>query len=170
MAKQQRMLTNENTCAKIKPRMEWGVSMRKCTAFNVAQLLVNLFHVVDIPITHLKLQKLLYFVQGEHYKLTGEPFFEDDFEAWRFGPVVPTVYSAFAKYANLEIPKQENELEQLQPTQAKAIVQTIGKYGKKSARELVDISHQQSPWKIAYELYGSGTIIPKENIRSYFCS
>ena len=39
------------------------------------------------PMSHLKLQKLLYFVQGYHLAYFGKPLFEDDFEAWVHGPV-----------------------------------------------------------------------------------
>ncbi len=46
-------------------------------------------------ITHLKLQKLLYILHGWHLAMTDKPAFEDEVEAWAYGPVVRDVYYAF---------------------------------------------------------------------------
>lgn len=40
-------------------------------------------------ITHLKLQKLLYFLYGEYLARTGKLLIEEHFEAWQYGPVIP---------------------------------------------------------------------------------
>ena len=42
-------------------------------------------------VSNLKLQKLLYYVQGFHLAVFGEPLFEEEIEAWMYGPVVPSV-------------------------------------------------------------------------------
>ena len=42
-------------------------------------------------ISTMKLQKLLYFAQGWSLAITNEPLFEDDFEAWSSGPVLPAL-------------------------------------------------------------------------------
>lgn len=42
-------------------------------------------------ISEMKLHKLLYFVQRESLIQLGEPMFADDFQAWRYGPVMPNV-------------------------------------------------------------------------------
>ena len=48
--------------------------------------------------TNLRLQKLLYFAQGWHLARYGKPLFDDDIEAWQYGPVVPSVYNAYKQY------------------------------------------------------------------------
>ena len=50
---------------------------------------------VDIKITHLALHKLLYLSHGISLIENGRPFVSGYFEAWRYGPVHPAVYSAF---------------------------------------------------------------------------
>ena len=40
-------------------------------------------------ITPLKLQKLLYFAQGNYLAKYNMPLFDEDFEAWIHGPVIP---------------------------------------------------------------------------------
>ena len=47
---------------------------------------------IDILISPLKLQKLLYFSYGIHLKLGGSKLDYLDFEAWTYGPVIPEVY------------------------------------------------------------------------------
>jgi uncharacterized phage-associated protein len=49
-------------------------------------------------LTHLKIQKLLYFAQGHHLAKFNAPLFEDDFQAWRYGPVVDRVYHQLKYY------------------------------------------------------------------------
>ena len=54
-------------------------------------------------ISNLKLQKLLYYVQGFHLASFGRALFEEDMIAWTYGPVVPEVYDAYKKYRHRDI-------------------------------------------------------------------
>ena len=51
---------------------------------DIAKYIISYSYEQNKPVSNLKLQKLLYFVQGESYKMTGEPMFEADMEAWQF--------------------------------------------------------------------------------------
>ncbi len=42
-------------------------------------------------IDEMKLHKLLYFVQRESFIQTGKPLFSEEFEAWKFGPVMTEI-------------------------------------------------------------------------------
>ena len=55
-------------------------------------------------ITNLKLQKILYFAQAAHLAVHEKPLFKEDIEAWKFGPVIPSVYRKYKKYTNTAIP------------------------------------------------------------------
>lgn len=60
---------------------------------NVAELIINYFNEQEEPyISNLILNKLLYFAQGHCLAETGRPLFDDDFEAWEYGPVIPSFY------------------------------------------------------------------------------
>ena len=39
--------------------------------------------------SNMKLQKMLYYQQGYHLAAFGTPLFDEDIEAWMYGPVVP---------------------------------------------------------------------------------
>ena len=45
--------------------------------------------------SNMKLQKMLYYEQGYHLAAFGTPLFDEDIEAWMYGPVVPCVYEHF---------------------------------------------------------------------------
>ncbi len=59
-------------------------------------------------ITHLKLQKILYYVQGEYLAKYKEPLFPEEIEAWRYGPVVRAVYYKYVSNGALPL-KMERE-------------------------------------------------------------
>ena len=42
-------------------------------------------------IDEMKLHKLLYFTQRESIIQTGQPIFEEHFEAWKYGPVLLSI-------------------------------------------------------------------------------
>ena len=42
--------------------------------------------------SNMKLQKMLYYQQGFHLAYFNTPLFEENIEAWMYGPVVPCVY------------------------------------------------------------------------------
>jgi uncharacterized phage-associated protein len=65
-------------------------------AMDVARYILTKCNKEGQPISNLQLQKMLYYIQYEFLRETGEPLFEDDFEAWKFGPVVPTVYYEYS--------------------------------------------------------------------------
>lgn len=49
----------------------------------------------DIPLTPMKLQKLIYFLYREYLKKTGSRLFTEQFEVWQYGPVLTSVYDEF---------------------------------------------------------------------------
>lgn len=56
-------------------------------------------------LTPMKLLKLVYIAHGWYLGLTGEPLLNEGVEAWKYGPVVPSVYLEFKKYGNSQIPQ-----------------------------------------------------------------
>lgn len=57
----------------------------------------------DIPITPMKLQKLLYYVCVQYAKKTEELPIIERFEVWKYGPVVPSVYAEFKTFGSSPI-------------------------------------------------------------------
>ena len=136
-------------------------------AKDVAIYIINWCHSHNIPITNLKLQKLLYFIQGENCRIRHNRLIKDDFYAWQLGPVVPEVYTEYAIFSSATIPNTESSAEFSEETM-RIMDQVLLRYATKSTWHLVDLSHSQGPWKYNYQTFGDKAIIPYKSIESYY--
>jgi uncharacterized phage-associated protein len=119
-------------------------------------------------ITNLKLQKLLYYLQGYHLAFFGEKLFNDDLEAWTYGPVVPEVYHRFKANGSHGIELNPDEVKEiaLSDEEEDMFAQVMTEYGKFSAIKLMEMTHKESPWKEAFER--PDKIIDTDAMRSFF--
>ena len=119
-------------------------------------------------ITNLKLQKLLYFIQAEFLVSIGAPCFNEEIEAWDFGPVVPEVYHEYKSFGNSNIIlPEDDELPFIRKTDRNRIKGMVDEGAQYSASDLVRITHNQAPWKNAYKRYYNN-VITKDAIQDYF--
>lgn len=51
-----------------------------------------------VPITHMHLQKMLFFAHAFFFKNTGKPLFADPVTAWQHGPVIEPLYYELRQY------------------------------------------------------------------------
>ena len=113
----------------------------------------------------LKLQKLMYFAQRESYALTGKPLFDNEFEGWIHGPVLPELRFYFDE--NYKITQNSDII--LCDRDKYIINSTIAKYGQFDAWYLRNLSHNEISWKnsrIGLDDTEPGRkIISKEDIR-----
>lgn len=150
---------------------------------DVARYIINYGSKHECNISNLRLQKILYFVQVTFYMIKGEPCFNEDIEAWDFGPVVPEVYHEYKRYGRNEIPHigeyidfskgvweatemvyNEDIIDERDRDLINEVIDSARQY---STNELVEITHDQSPWKDAY-IRGWNNTISKESIKEYF--
>ena len=50
------------------------------------------------PMTNLRINKLLYFAQGWNLQRFGRPLFDEAIKAWKYGPVVETIFRKYHNY------------------------------------------------------------------------
>ena len=149
-----------------------------------------------IKCTHLKLEKLVYMCYAEYLCNTEKNLFEDKIYAFRYGPVIDSVYEQYKVYGHSEISEGQSDLrpeaddkeaiESLEQykmairsrilfaedglEKLKTIEDTIEKYDKYTANELVNITHKgETPWQIAFD-GGAYTEISKKIIFEYHCN
>lgn len=105
-------------------------------------------------LTNLKLQKLLYFTQVEYLKKHGEKLFDEEIQAWQYGPVVKEVYDWLKGCGAYVITEFDIALEDLSdiPDDIKAFLDEMwNKYQKYSAWGLVEKTHEKnSAWDKVY--------------------
>lgn len=119
----------------------------------------------------LKLQKLLYYIQGWHLGFLGTPLYEDRVEAWKHGPVLPGIYQ-FHKTTSEVDSWDAGDASRVQGS-AKLIADAVLKtYGHKSGWALREQTHDETPWLEAWEACGQGRHlkwpISQEAITDYF--
>lgn len=98
-------------------------------------------------ISNLKLQKLMYYVQGFHIAMYDKPLFEEKVIAWQYGPVVKEVYDEYKQYGSNAIVKDENfDIETLSKETQELLKDVYNVYGQYSATRLMNMTHQEAPW------------------------
>lgn len=137
------------------------------SANDIAKYVITIFNQKGKPITNLKLQKILYYIQVAFMRKTGEPAFEDEIQAWRHGPVVPAVYYEYNQYVAepIDIACDINEL-QINNQDQKKINEVIEKCEDIPAWTLVNYTHNEYPWSHCYQ-EGANNPISLEDIRVY---
>lgn len=118
-------------------------------AFDVARVFLKLSkpEYGDV-LTNLKLQKLVYYAQGFHLALYGEPLFEEAIVHWEHGPVVEDLYHKLKRYSSKPVPVDSDfDPAEIFSKRQLALIADINKvYGQFSAWKLRDMTHSESPW------------------------
>lgn len=128
------------------------------TATDAAIHIINICIDDNQPISNLQLQKILYFCQVESYRIRGKQLFDDDFEAWRYGPVIPGVYRIFSVFGGLKINRRISGGTRLSFDDSQLVERVARALRRLRPWELVDKTHSKgSPW----DLTDSGSTIPK---------
>lgn len=118
-------------------------------------------------LTNMRLQKLLYYQQGYHLAVFNEPLFNEDIEAWMYGPVVPCVYELYKKNGDMGIMPHEGEMEvELSEDEENLFSKVFNAYSEYSAYGLMNMTHAETPWKSVKPKKGS--IITKQAMTDFF--
>lgn len=97
----------------------------------------------------------------------GEPLFEEDFEAWVHGPVIPNIFRHYRDYKWAPINNVACQ------RVADSHLQEVWRvYGKFRAFELERMTHSEDPWRAARGNLppdaSSHELISKESMRAYY--
>lgn len=105
---------------------------------------------IEAEMTNMKVQKLLYYSQGLHLALYDEPLFDEEIQAWRYGPVCPPAYRFYSEFEAQQLPVPNKEfLLQITHNQQKLLQEVWGYFGGYHAYRLSDMTHLEFPWKKA---------------------
>jgi len=146
----------------------------------------NFFLSKSIPntqqaVTHLKLQKLVYYAQAFYLAFDCETqykdnLFDDKLQAWTHGPVSRQVYDTFQEHGNRfeelpvfygDVPSPDDYIKQ--------ILECVWKtYGNFSGSQLEFFTHRETPWISARMRAGvepwepSNEIIDLKEMKNYY--
>jgi uncharacterized phage-associated protein len=145
-------------------------------------------------LTNVHLNKISYFVHGFSLAVHNSPVVNEEYneciEAWKYGPVIPSIYHEFKKFGNnvitdehsfIGIESDTNGLKAVKPKpteQIKRIIDWVvnnmiidesNTNNIRNADELITLTHtKNSPWEQVYSPYKKHIEISNESIRHYF--
>lgn len=139
------------------------------TAYDVAKLLLRWARENGDTITNLKIQKLLYYAQAWYLVNYGRRLFDDDIEAWDFGPVIRPIYRKWKKFDSKPIQYTPNgkEGDAFEKRQFEFLVEFYRVFSNFSSTALVTMAHNEDPWKRAF-VPGKNNIISPKLMREYY--
>lgn len=123
-------------------------------AVEVAWKMLKVAKEKNIPLSNLQLQKLVYIANGYMLGWKNKSLCIQPMEAWEYGPVIGDVYHTFKNNGKDVIPVNTDIVTALDNDKdAEYIISgVLDNYGKKSAPELVNLTHQEdSPWTEVWE-------------------
>lgn len=153
---------------------------RKLQGIDVAKYILS-----KIKCTQLKLQKLVYLCFADYLCDTGKQLFTDKIYAFKYGPVVDTVYKRYKEYGYKPIEEDSTNIDSKNifemPAKSRilfaedgtekiiSIEKTLKKYGELTASQLVDLTHKENaPWSITPKnLWMPYSTIKLETIKKY---
>lgn len=121
--------------------------------FSITSYLIQKHNITET----VKLQKILYFLYLEYLKENNKKLFEDEFEAWIYGPVLRSVYNHlkyvglnFNEYETFDFDNDKYIVTKITPLEDKQIFdfidKKIKKYKNKNTFDLVEEAHKTQPW------------------------
>lgn len=157
-------------------------------ALSVANYFIDLAKEENKDLQLLGLVKRVYIAHGFALALLGRGLLDprfDKVEAWKYGPVIPSVYHSFKQNKAKPITEKavilelDNNNQPIFPAPALdekeqkdeiAIVKMVWKrYKSFSGSELVNLTHEKgTPWQLCFKP-GENIEIPDELTKAYYC-
>jgi uncharacterized phage-associated protein len=140
-------------------------------AIDIAKWFVAWADQNDADVSNLKVQKLLYYAQGQHLADRGRALFADPIEAWAHGPVVANVYHELKQYGRNPIDADaflgdDFDWDNFKDVES-ILLRTWDTYGSLAAWALRDRTHRESPWREAFDESFNKTITI-EQLETFF--
>lgn len=127
-------------------------------------------------ITHLKLQKLLYYAQGISLSMNNIPLFSEKIEAWEHGPVIKEVFKEYKEFGKecitVEINDENNAIVNKieNDNKCKEILNIVYyNFAIYTAWQLREMTHEKgTPWDITVNKKAENKYITNDLIKKYF--
>lgn len=133
------------------------------TIFDAAKFILE----VCGQMSTMKLQKLCYYAQVWSLVWDGAPLFEEDFQAWRNGPICPELFcrlkGQFSCVAD-DIPGDSSVFNNMQRETLQLV---LDHYGDKDMQWLSQLTRMEDPWKQAFAV-SDKAVMTKESICTYY--
>lgn len=142
------------------------------SALQVANRILALGRDKELSFTQMQLLKLVYIAHGWMLGAYDEPLINDEIQAWKYGPVIPDLYSKIKIFGASEITVQsltngQNDI--FTEDEIDTLTFTLEAYGDFSAAKLSQITHMpNTPWSAIYNENGWAEQIPDKLIKQHY--
>jgi uncharacterized phage-associated protein len=139
----------------------------------VANYILELAKKSERTVTPMQLIKLVYLCHGWMLGIRGRPLIDDEqVQAWRYGPVISSVYQETKHYKSLSVSKPLKASESFDLTDdEKSLVDAVYKsYRDFSGIALSSMTHEAgTPWSIVWEQNGEcNAVISNDIIEEHY--
>src|SRR5687768_63150 len=90
-------------------------------------------------VSHLKLQKLLFYSQAWSLAVLGKSLFKEDFQAWTHGPVLPSIYHE--NKGNFYLTETDIQEQEVASDIQEVLDDVLEIYGERSGKYLEELTH-----------------------------
>ena len=127
-------------------------------ALAIANYFIDKANLSGEVLDHLKIQKLVYIAHGWHLAIFDDPLIDEPVQAWKYGPVIPSLYQAFKRHGNAAVVENEAVVRRngeisvpsvsYDDDQAQKLLGKVWKaYSKYTGVQLSNLTHQTgTPW------------------------
>lgn len=134
-------------------------------------------------LSHMQIQKLLYFAHGIYLAIYRSPLIDKTFQAWKHGPVIPELYFDLSPFGSHGIKKKLTEVKNTtgkskicEPSvnsKDQNLLELLNfiweQFGGYDGLKLSYLTHvKDSPWDKNYDPNYRNKMIPNEEIFEYF--
>lgn len=147
-------------------------------SLTIANYFIKKARETGMEMTPMKLIKMVYIANGWYLALKGEPLIDEKAEAWKYGPVVKSVYNEFKHYSRGQINELYSDLSGRMPMPTdEELIKFLDRiwevYGSYNGLQLSALTHQKdTPWYTTWHDKGGhrreSAIIDNELIKDHY--
>jgi uncharacterized phage-associated protein len=141
----------------------------------VANEFIRLAQADGRALTPLQLIKLVYIAHGWMLALHQRPLIGDRIEAWKYGPVIPSLYHDLKRYGGGSVKEPVStflhfrSVPELDEDESDLVSQVYKAYGKRTGIQLSALTHQPgTPWADTWKPNFLGLAISNDLIADHY--
>ncbi len=145
--------------------------MSKYACFDIANFFLDRANKTGSHVSNLKLQKLVFYAQAWHLAMYDQSLFDDDFEAWIHGPVIPVLWKKYKSYKYKPIDEEVAAPELGDKTNG-FLEEVVEAYFGEDAYTMELMTHREMPWLSARKGHAPyercSVLISKDSMKEFF--
>lgn len=141
----------------------------------IANYLINKSFETANLLTPMKILKLVYLAHGWHLAVRDKSLITEVAEAWKYGPVIPSVYNAYKSFGQEFITSMvsTNFPNEIDESTAKLLDKVFDTYKDRDGLQLSNLTHlANSPWDQVWNQncgkHSQNIPIPNNIIKTYY--